>query len=63
MSDFKVGDRVKVSDRPDWPGGYPLANWEGEVVEVKEDPAGYVLMKATRTGYNTAFHESELEKI
>ena len=63
MPQFKVGDRVSVKDRPGWPGGYQIANWEGEVVEVKDDPAGYVVMKADKTGYNMAFPENELEKI
>ncbi len=63
MSQLKVGDKVKVKDRPSYPGGYPIANWEGEIVEVKEDPKGYVIMKATKTGYNMAFPENELEKI
>ena len=36
---------------------------EGETVEVKDDPAGYVVMKADKTGYNMAFPENELEKI
>ena len=39
MGKFKVGDRVKVTDRPGWPGGYKIAHWEGEIVEVKDDPA------------------------
>ncbi len=63
MSKFNVGDGVKVKDRPGWPGGYKIANWEGKVVEVKDDPAGYVIMKADKTGYNMAFPENELEKI
>jgi len=63
MSQFKVGDRAKVKDRPGRLGGYQIANWEGQIVEVKEDPAGYVIMKADKTGYNTAFPEQELEKI
>ena len=63
MSELKVGDRVKVRDRPGWPGGYKIANWEGEIVEVKEDPKDYVIMKADKTGYNMAFPEYELEKI
>ena len=63
MSELKVGDKVKVKDRPGWPGGYQIANWEGEIVEVKDDPAGYVIMKAAKTGYNMAFPEHELEKI
>jgi len=63
MSELKIGDRVRVKDRPDWPGGYQIAHWEGEIVEVKEDPADYVIMKADKTGYNMAFPEYELEKI
>ena len=63
MATFKVGDRVKVKDRPGWPGGYKIANWAGKVVEVKDDPTGYVIMKADKTGYNMAFPEHELEKI
>ena len=28
MPEFKVGDRAKALDRPGWPGGYKIANWE-----------------------------------
>lgn len=63
MSELEVGNRVRVKDRPGWPGGYQIARWEGKIVEVKEDPAGYVIMKADKTGYNMAFPENELEKI
>ena len=63
MGELKVGDRVKVKDRPGWPGGYKIANWEGKIVEVKEDPKDYVIMKADKTGYNMAFPEHEVEKI
>ena len=63
MAEFKVGDRARVEDRPGWPGGYTIAGWEGEIVEVKEDPAGYVIMKADKTGYDMAFPDHELEKI
>ena len=63
MSQFKVGDRAKVKDRPGWPGGYKIANWEGQIVEVKEDPKGYVIMLADKTGYRMAFPEGELEKL
>lgn len=63
MAKLKVGDRVKVKDRPGWPGGYQIANWEGQIVEVKEDPKDYVIMKADKTGYRMAFPEHELEKI
>ena len=63
MAKFSVGDRARVLDRPGWPGGYKIANWEGEIVEVKVDPADYVIMKADKTGYNMAFPEAELEKL
>jgi len=63
VTKFKVGDRARVQDRPGWPGGYKIANWEGEIVEVKEDPFGYVIMKADKTGYNMAFPEIELDKV
>jgi hypothetical protein len=63
MPKFNVDDRVKVLDKPDWPdGGYKLANWEGKIVEVIENPAGFVMMKADKTGYNMLFNEKELEK-
>jgi hypothetical protein len=63
MAKFVVGDRVKVLDRKNWPGGYKIANWEGKILEVKEDPSGYVVLKADKTGYNMTFSEGELEKI
>ncbi|MGP8080321.1 MAG: hypothetical protein ACLPVI_07400 [Dehalococcoidales bacterium] len=64
MAELKIGDRVKILDKPGWPdGGYKIANWEGTIVEVIKDPAGYILMKADKTGYNMMFHEKELEKI
>lgn len=62
MAKFQIGDKVKVLDRPGWPGGYKIANMEGIVVELKDDPAGYVIMKADKTGYNMAFPDYELEK-
>ena len=60
MSKFNVGDKVKVLDRPGWPGGYKIADWKGTIVEVKQDPEGYVIMKSERTGYNMSFLENEL---
>jgi hypothetical protein len=64
MAKFNVGDRVKVSDKPNWPdGGYKIGNWEGTIVQVVEDPAGYVMMKADKTGYDMMFHEKELELL
>jgi hypothetical protein len=63
VTKFNVGDRVRVLDRPGWLGGYKIANWEGQIIEVKEDPLGYVIMRADKTGYDMAFPETELEKI
>lgn len=63
MSQFQSGDRVRVKDRPGWPGGYKIGGWEGSIVEVKEDPKGYVVMVADKTGYQMAFPEHELEKV
>ena len=64
MAEFKVVDRVKALDKPNWPdGGYKVGNWEGSSIQIVEDPAGYVTVKADATGYNMLFHEKELEKI
>jgi hypothetical protein len=64
MAIFSVGDRAKVIDKPGWPdGGYKLTGWEGRIVEVLENPAGWVLMKADQTGYRMLFHEKELEPV
>jgi hypothetical protein len=63
MAKFNVGDSARVTDRPGWPGGYKIAGWEGTIVEVKEDPAGYVIMRAAKTGYDMAFPEAELDRI
>ena len=58
MSELNVGDRIRVRRRPN----YTLSGWEGEVVEVKEDPKGWIIIKADKTGYRMAFSENELEK-
>ena len=71
MIDIKVGDRVRIKDRPDWPmpTGYKLANAEGQVVEVIEVPEGYVTVKLDKelTGIDTriplGFRVETLEKI
>ena len=62
MVELNVGDKVKVKAKS-IPGGYGIADWEGTIVEVKSDPAGYVIMKADKTGYNMAFRDEELTKI
>jgi len=64
MPKFNIGDRVKVLDKPNWPdGGYKIAHWEGSIDEIIENPAGYVVMKADKTGYKMMFHEKELEQL
>ena len=59
MAKFQVGDRVKVK-QSDYS---TISGWTGEIVEVKEDPEGYVIMKADKTGYRMAFHEREIDKV
>ena len=63
MPVFKVGDRVKVLDKPGWPDGYKLAKWQGTIVKIAENPEGYVMMKADKTGYDMMFQENELELV
>jgi hypothetical protein len=58
MTELNTGDKVRVKERPN----YTLSGWEGEVVEVKEDPKGWIIIKADKTGYRMAFPETELEK-
>lgn len=57
--EFKSGDKVRVKDRPN----YTVSGWTGEVVDVKEDPKGWIVIKADKTGYRMAFPESELEQV
>jgi hypothetical protein len=59
MSELVVGDKVRVKERPN----YTLSGWTGEVVEVKEDPKGWIIIRADKTGYKMAFPETELQKI
>ena len=64
MAEFKIGDRARVNDKPGWvDGGYKTAGWEGRIVEVMKNPAGWVLMKADKTGYAMLFNVKELEKL
>jgi hypothetical protein len=64
MAEFKVGDRARVNDKPGWvDGGYKIAGWEGKIVEVMKNPAGWVLMKADKTGYAMLFNVKELDKV
>ncbi len=65
---IKTGDRVRIKDRPDWPGKYRLANSEGTVVGLKED-AGFVTIHLEKTtcdverGVALSFRIDAVEKI
>ncbi|HUV52214.1 MAG TPA: hypothetical protein VMW64_03975 [Dehalococcoidia bacterium] len=59
MAELNVGDRIRVKERPN----YTLSGWEGEVVDVKEDPKGWIIIKADKTGYRMAFPQTDLDKI
>lgn len=50
MTDIKVGDRVRVKDRPEWPSppGFRLANSEGLVSQVN-DKDGFVAFRLEKT--------------
>jgi hypothetical protein len=50
MSNVKVGDKVRIKDRPDWPSppGYQLANSEGDVISVMEEE-GFVTIRMVKT--------------
>ena len=71
MTDIKTGDRVKIKDRPDWPipNGYRLANLEGRIAEIIEQPEGYVtvLLDKDATGIDPSiplgFRIDAVEKI
>jgi hypothetical protein len=62
MAEFKAGDKIKVKDRPGWPGGYKIAGWTGEIVKVHDNPKGYVSLKADKTGYVMLFAENEIDR-
>ena len=55
MAGIKVGDRVRIKDRPDWPSppGYRLANSEGRVIEVdegsEENVEGFIKIQLEKT--------------
>ena len=77
MADIKVGDKVRVKDRKDWPSppGYRLAKSEGTVVKwvefekVMEDFQNYVHVNVEKSGaeefigLNVVFRAENLEKI
>ena len=57
MGKFQAGEKARVVDRQSWPEGYKIAGWTGQVVEVRDDPKGYVILLADNTGYRMAFPE------
>jgi hypothetical protein len=79
MAEIKVGDRVRIKDRPDWPKppGYRLANAEGVVTkwveydEVMEEFQEYVYVRLEKAegeakvyiGNEMFFPAGNLEKI
>ncbi|OGO20847.1 MAG: hypothetical protein A2144_14510 [Chloroflexi bacterium RBG_16_50_9] len=79
MAEIKVGDRVRIKDRKDWPKppGYRLANSEGTVVkwiewgEVLEEFQDYAHVRLEKApaeanefiGRSTVFRVENLEKI
>ena len=76
MAQYKLGDKVRVKDRKDWPTppGYKLANSEGTVVKICEweevlaDFPEYVKVQIDKTnsdvkvGTQLLFREENLEK-
>ena len=79
MDKIKVGDRVRIKGRENWPipPGYRLANAEGTVVkwleyeEVMEEFPEFILVNLEKAegegkvyiGNRMFFHEENLEKI
>lgn len=79
MAKIKVGDRVRIKDRADWPAppGYRLANAEGTVIkwleykEVMEEFPEFILVSVEKAegegkvyiGNSMFFQEENLEKI
>jgi acyl dehydratase len=65
---FQVGDRVRVKDRPEWPGQYRLTGSEGSISELQE-PAGYVMVRIEKTeagvkpGTTLIFRADAVEKV
>jgi hypothetical protein len=65
---FQVGDRVRIKDRPEWPGQYKLAGSEGSVSSLQE-PAGFVMLHIEKTaagvnpGTTLTFRSDTVEKL
>jgi hypothetical protein len=75
MADIKIGERVRIKDRPDWPTppGYRLANSEGIVTRIWEPEGNKIFQECievridksqTELGFSTlTFRMENLEKI
>ena len=77
MAEIKIGDRVRIKDRRDWPTppGYRLAGSEGVAVkiceweEILDEFPEYIKVKIDKTGADVPvgatmlFREENLEKI
>jgi len=50
MSNIKVGEKIRIKDRLDWPSppGYQLANSEGDVISIIEEE-GFVTIRLVKT--------------
>lgn len=50
MGKIKVGDTVRVRERPDWPSapGYRIANSVGKVTSIKE-AEGFITIRLVKT--------------
>ena len=68
MLDLKVGDKVKVKDRMDWPGKYALADTIGTIIELQKS-SGYAVIHVDETkanvmvGTTLVFRSDAVEKI
>ena len=71
MYEPKIGDRVIIKDRPDWPlpGGYRLANLEAKVINIDDEISRYIWVIPDKdiTGLDIriplAFQAEAVEKI
>jgi hypothetical protein len=69
MAEIKVGDIIRIKDRPGWPSppGYILAGSEGEVTSIREE--GFVIMHLQKTksaiaeGTTLVFRVENVEKV
>ena len=68
VNKFQVGDRIRIKDRPEWPGRYKLAGSEGSIIELRES-AGYAIVHLEKTeaevnpGITLTFRSDAIEKM